>query len=345
VQSRSTEAGRRKPSSLPGQSIQHRLAANVRRLREARDWTQEETAWRSRLAVRMYQSLEAGTANPTLATVARLCAGFAVDIEDLMVRAPSPAPRRPGRPRRGEVVTPLPSRELKSREPADAGDQRGDLLVIEADDALREALELYLERLGFEVTAAANAEEGLRWIAQEHFDLVLCSDTLPDHSSAWLMAQAPAQRRVDQTMLVIGREPGSAPGPSHTALARPLDLDRLHRAIKSILKIRTRSALRDLPVEQPVVIDLTLYVTNTPASRRALRNLELLLRCYDATRIGLRVFNLDDDPHAGDDADRVVFTPTLIKRAPGGHIWLLGDLHDRSAVIRLLRDAGLEPIR
>lgn len=314
-------------------SVQERVGANVRRLRQTRAWTQEEVAWRSRLAIRMYQDIEAGRANPTLATLDRLCTAFDVDVRELMEPAVLPGRRAPGRPR------------------SDARSGR-DILVMEADDATREALELYLERQGFEVTAAANAVEGLRWLLQEHFDLVLCSDALPDHTTSWLVEHAPAARRLDRTMLIIGSGDDDAVAPASDAvLSRPLDLDRLLRAIKTALRGRTgvmaptaegRAAGADDPSEPRVILELILYVTKTPASRRALRNLESILRRYDRSRIALTICDLEDDPAAADDADRVVFTPTLIKRAPGGRAWLLGDLQDRGAVERMLSDAGLE---
>lgn len=330
----------RKPAAgaIPrsAQSISQRLGANARRLREGREWTQEHTAWRSRLAVRMYQSLEAGAANPTFATIARLCDAFEVDVQELLLPSAAPEARRPGRPRRG-TVTQLPV-------PAPAAKNPGSILVIEAADALREALELYLERQGFDVTAAASAMEGLRRLVKEPFDLVLCSDQLPDHDSEWLLAHAPPTAPLRQTMLVIGGDPARDRDAAESALPRPLDLDRLLRVIKSTLRpVPESDAAR--AVVPATSVQLTLYVTKTPASRRALRNLEGVLRRYDRSRIALTVCDLEANPRAGDEADRVVFTPTLVKRGPTGTSWLLGDLQDRSAVESLLQDSGLERVR
>ena len=70
-----------------------RLAANVRRWRMARGWTQEEAAFRCELGVRQFQGIEAAETNLTLVTLGRLAMGF--DIDGAQLFRPSP-PRRRG---------------------------------------------------------------------------------------------------------------------------------------------------------------------------------------------------------------------------------------------------------
>ena len=63
--------------------LQQRLASNVRRLRADLGLTQEEAAERCQMSARLFQRCEAGDANTTLTTVARLSEGFEVDVLDL----------------------------------------------------------------------------------------------------------------------------------------------------------------------------------------------------------------------------------------------------------------------
>lgn len=91
-----------------------RLAANVRRAREERGWTQEDTAARcGGMSTYLYQLVETGTTNPTATTLARLCDGFDLDVVALLAPVSAPlAARTGGRPRRANAsAKPEPSAE------------------------------------------------------------------------------------------------------------------------------------------------------------------------------------------------------------------------------------------
>ena len=89
-------------------------------------------------------------------------------------------------------------------------------------------------------------------------------------------------------------------------------------------------------------VDLTLYIApQSPASVRARRNLEALLAEYEEGSIRLVVRDVASDAEQA-EADRVVFTPTLIVRMGGAVARVVGDLVDPTAVTNVLTMGGLE---
>lgn len=94
------------------QNLLARLAANVRRLRSAHGWTQEEAAYRCGMTTAFFQSVEGEATNPTGTTLARLADGLATDVSELLHNAEPLPPRRPGRPAKtiaqDDAVTPKP---------------------------------------------------------------------------------------------------------------------------------------------------------------------------------------------------------------------------------------------
>jgi XRE family transcriptional regulator, regulator of sulfur utilization len=88
------------------------LAANVRRLREARGLSQQQMARLAGIPRPTWASLESGSANPTLHVLGRAAAALAVSIEEL-IGPPRTAARRfaageqPERRRQGARIRPL----------------------------------------------------------------------------------------------------------------------------------------------------------------------------------------------------------------------------------------------
>ena len=66
-----------------------RLATNVRAARLAREWSQEEAAHRCSMSTRLFQQIEAGSANLTLTTIARLAEGLGLDASVLLASSPT----------------------------------------------------------------------------------------------------------------------------------------------------------------------------------------------------------------------------------------------------------------
>ena len=97
------------------------------------------------------------------------------------------------------------------------------------------------------------------------------------------------------------------------------------------------------PASPETRIELVLYVTaDSIPCHRAKVAMRDILRDYDATDIDYRIYQLDR--HLGAAArDRIIFTPTLVKRWPDPKVWVLGDLTRRAVVIDLLEMAGVAP--
>jgi transcriptional regulator with XRE-family HTH domain len=99
-----------------------RLAGNVRRLRAAQGWTQAVCAERCRdLDITLLRAIEAGRANATLATLARLCDGFGVEASELLAPTAPLAKRGRGRPAKSraavdDVVAPSEPQGAGSRD-------------------------------------------------------------------------------------------------------------------------------------------------------------------------------------------------------------------------------------
>lgn len=76
----------RQYSSVSYRQVISRLALNVRRLRTLARLTQEEAAFRGDMSTQLFQRVEAGSANVTATTIARLCDALGVDVGRLFVR-------------------------------------------------------------------------------------------------------------------------------------------------------------------------------------------------------------------------------------------------------------------
>lgn len=79
-----------------------RIGANVRRLRDAKGWTQEEAAFQcDDLAAPLLRRIELGSTNVTAITLSRIAEGFAVDVSELLAPVATPPPKRKaGRPKK-----------------------------------------------------------------------------------------------------------------------------------------------------------------------------------------------------------------------------------------------------
>lgn len=100
------------------QELLTRIGANVRRLREAKGWTQEECADRcAEMAPPLLRRIELASTNVTALTLARLADGLGVDAAELLAAGAHHTRRPPGRPRKASPTTPAPATEADMASP------------------------------------------------------------------------------------------------------------------------------------------------------------------------------------------------------------------------------------
>ena len=90
-------------------------------------------------------------------------------------------------------------------------------------------------------------------------------------------------------------------------------------------------------------VDLLLYVSpQSMACARAARVMREILLRYDTADVSFTVRDLTHDPDEATN-NRIVFTPTLLKRLPQPNVWIRGDLSKPDIVVDLLHTCGITP--
>lgn len=115
------------------------------------------------------------------------------------------------------------------------------LLLVEDDDSMRRALQLALERRGFEVTCCSNGLDALRALKHTPPDLALLDLTIPGIDGLAVLQKARTQG-VSTPILVLtargavgDRIQGLNAG-ADDYLAKPFDLDELEARIRALLR-------------------------------------------------------------------------------------------------------------
>ena len=223
------------------------------------------------------------------------------------------------------------------------------VLVVEDQDDVRLMLVTVLEMEGYKVEEAPNALEGLAALQENRFDLVLTDYAMPGGTGTWMLQQAARDGRLDHVpALVVTAHPELVrPSTGFTVVGKPIDLDRFLDQVRRILKMSDRAIPTAPPGPRPdaAKIELVLYVSAaSPASMLAQGNMERVLASFNRDDVAYSVCDLQRNPDTAEH-DRVVFTPTLVKRHPSPRLWIIGDLRDGDIVADLLRTSGVDPIK
>ncbi len=119
----------------------------------------------------------------------------------------------------------------------------GEILVVEDERPVREALTKLVTRFGYQVRSAASAEEGDNWLASQTFDLVLLDIELPKMKGVeflrWVLDRSPETAVImmtglDDPKLAIECLQNGA----RTYLVKPPDPEFLRLAIRDALAVR-----------------------------------------------------------------------------------------------------------
>jgi CheY-like chemotaxis protein len=257
----------------------------------------------------------------------------------------------PSKPKAGVSASP-PSAPGKVAPEASLGLQ---ILYVEDDVDIQEALQEVLEAAGYRVTVASTATEGLSFMRSQKFHLVISDYNLPDINGARMLTQAAETGILNCESLILTGASRLEDVTAYRVIRKPIDVDKLLAKLSEILAPVRDQELAKARAHIEVTLDrrnqmdgqkrieFTLYLSEASSSSlRALRNLQKLLDEYETSQIDLRVVDLSKERPASFDEDRITFTPTLVKRSPEPRVHFLGTLEHIQAVADLLVDAKVE---
>lgn len=229
------------------------------------------------------------------------------------------------------------------------------ILFVEDEADIRETLAEILQLHDYEVVAVESAELGMAELKRGHFDLLLTDYNLPGQPGIWLIEEGRAAGLMNGTaVLIVTAHPMPRMAPDVVVMRKPLDIDHFLRKVGELLEpaasAKVRAAKKSLdadprpPQYRGPPLELTLYVSpDSPASLRAVRNINALLEKFPGLPLRLTLCDLTKDRSGAAERDRIAFTPTLVKTGPGPRVWILGTLDDLQPVLDLLELSGLVP--
>jgi DNA-binding response OmpR family regulator len=202
----------------------------------------------------------------------------------------------------------------------------GHILVIDDDPTVREVVGRYLARAGYQVSASADGEEGLRSAAVRPPDLVVLDLMLPGRSGLEICRELRSSGNTPVIMLTaLGEEEDRVVGLEHGAddyVTKPFSPRELVLRVGSVLR-RSRDVARPA-IATPTMVDGDLRLD--PAARRAVlagRELTLTVREFDLLAFLVR--------HPG----RAFSRAELLDRVWG---WSFGDQSTVTVHVRRLRE-------
>jgi putative two-component system response regulator len=117
------------------------------------------------------------------------------------------------------------------------------VLIVDDEDAIRQALERFITRLGHRAVLARDGISALERVSQGRFDLMLCDVRMPGLSGVELVPKV-LERDADVAILMLTAvdEPRTAVEclklGAYDYLIKPVDLDELELALRAALRRR-----------------------------------------------------------------------------------------------------------
>ena len=224
------------------------------------------------------------------------------------------------------------------------------LLYVEDDDDLRELIGETFVESGFEVTPVSSAERALHELAHGRYDIIVTDFNLTGETGGWLLSNAASKGYLERTAVVVLTSERRPPGvEGYRVLRKPVALNTLLATIGDALGEMLPAAVVSVGAPQPAELELVLYVTSTSQeSQKAIRNLHRALKPFDESRFQLTILDVasggDEAWYQCLEADRVIVTPTLVKKMPGPKTWIVGTLSPIDAIEQMLASV-LGPVR
>jgi two-component system, OmpR family, response regulator len=135
----------------------------------------------------------------------------------------------------------------------------GDLLVVDDEEFLRDAVATFLSSLGFTVTSAGTGTQALRAARSRHFDLLILDVMLPDLDGFEIVGRLRKDRNQVPVIFLTAKDTREDKVTGLTTggddyITKPFHLDELAARVRTVLR-RTRPA-----PEEPVLTfaDITL---------------------------------------------------------------------------------------
>jgi DNA-binding NtrC family response regulator len=209
------------------------------------------------------------------------------------------------------------------------------VLVVEDHAETREVVCQLLADIGYVVAGVDSAERAIEELRTKAYDVLVVDYWLTgEHTGAWLIREA---RRVGlgvpAVLCTAERAVPDAPT-DVTMLLKPIDIGELVEHVERLARAPAPSRRSTRPAAEPV--RLVFYITASPSSIRALRNLHRFLNRLPPDSFTLEVIDIARTPQV---EKRIAFTPLLVKEGPTPER-LAGDLRDTGALEDMIGGAS-----